>query len=96
MIEVTVKTVLALPLQTNDFGAGTIRDFLVSLLRELWVSGRFNLDGWEFDLLITGLANAGLVVAELNEDGYLDDISEVERTKADGIILAAINHLGSA
>jgi hypothetical protein len=77
----------------------TIRDYLHGLLRNLWAQGEgfsskrpYGNSGWEYDLY-TALARAGLIEAELDEDGGLEDITDEERTKADRMIEDVIDHL---
>jgi hypothetical protein len=89
-------TVLNLPMQPNDADATTVRGYLVKLLTELWehqegFSGKrpFGNSGWAYDLYLPLLA-AGLVTGTLDEDGYIDQIDDLE---ADRLIADAISQL---
>lgn len=65
----TSKQALALPMQDNDAGAGTVREYLATLLHLLWdeqegFNGKrpFGNSGWDYDIyraLIAGGALAG-------------------------------------
>ena len=88
---------LALELSRNDSGAGTVRGYLVALLRKLWRDGEgfsgkrpFGNSGWEYDLYAP-MVKAGLVTGTLDEDGYIET---VDTKAADKLVLAAIASLG--
>jgi len=92
----TINRLLDLPLPRNDSGASTVRGYLVALLAELWreeegFSGKrpFGNSGWQHDIY-GPMAKAGFVGGD--EDG----IFYRERGKADELIYAAIDSMGSA
>jgi hypothetical protein len=95
---ITGAQVLAVSLPENDVDAATIRDYLIALLSTVWreeqdFSGKraFGNSGWQYDVY-TGLANAGLIEAKFDEDGYLDDW---DRVAADALVQKAIAALGA-
>ena len=74
----------------------TIREYLKSLLNELWKEGEgfsgkrpFGNSGWENELY-EGLVKGGLVKGEINEDGYVDEFDVAEANK---LIFKAIKAL---
>lgn len=74
------EQILAIEMQKNDAGAKTIRDYLKTLLRELWEKGEsfsgkrpFGNSGWEGELE-TALVKAGAVPGKLDGDGYLESV----------------------
>lgn len=88
--------VLALPLEPNEAGAATVRDYLIELLATLWrekegFSGKrpFGDSGWQYDVY-TALAAAGLIDLDRDEHGYIDTC---DTETGDRIIAAAIEHL---
>lgn len=92
------QQILALPLEPdhNDAGASTIRDYLVSLLAELWreeedFSGKrpFGNSGWTCELY-RPLVGAGIIDGAFDEDGFLDDW---DADAGDAAIAAAIQGL---
>lgn len=94
----TARQVLDLPLPDNDAGAATIRDYLTSLLTELWLheqgfSGKrpFGNSGWQYDVYVP-MIRAGLVAGSITEWDEAGD--DFEPREADKLILAAINELG--
>ncbi len=88
------RDVLDLPLPGNDADAATVREYLVELLRTVWVGGAgvrpFGNSGWQHDLYIP-LMQAGLIAGELDEDDY---VASMDTAAGDRIILAAIQELG--
>lgn len=65
-----VQTVLELPLESNDAGAKTVKEYLVKLLETVWVeeegfSGKrpFGNSGWQY-YLIEPVIKAGLAVTD--------------------------------
>ncbi len=52
--------ILALPMQDNEDGAATVRDYLKALLAKLWEDG----DGFSCKRLYETLFDAGLVEAD--------------------------------
>lgn len=88
--------ILDLPMQENDAGAATIRDYLKKLLSYLINSGEafsgkrpFGNSGWEWDMHMP-LVKAGLVKGQLDEDG---NIIRHESDDANVLIISAINDL---
>ena len=88
--------VLDIKMQENDAGADTIRDYLKTLLSELWAAGEgfsskrpFGNSGWEFELYVA-LVKASAVKGELDEDGYIDT---VDYKAANKLIFQAIGEL---
>lgn len=92
----TAKRILDLPMRGNDADAGTVREYLVALLRQLWIDGHgfsgkkpFGNSGWEDDLIVP-LIRAGLLEGTLDEYGCPDGHDYRE---GDRLILSAIDHL---
>lgn len=57
MAKLTGAQVLALPMDENDAGAKTIKEYLLALLEQLWAEGEgfsskrpFGNSGWEYEL----------------------------------------------
>jgi hypothetical protein len=99
MTEPTSEQVLALPMESNDSGADTVRGYLVALLRELWQHGEgfsgkrpFGNSGWDWDLM-PPLIKAGYITGTLDEDGYIEECDERTGRR---LIAVAIGHLGDA
>lgn len=81
----------------NDADAGTVRDYLVELLRTVWIedegfSGKrpFGNSGWKYEVY-EALAKEGLISAKFDSDGYLD---HCDTDAADRLVLSAIEWLG--
>lgn len=96
----TPAEILALPMQENDAGAATIRDYLVELLKTLWREGEnfsgkrpFGSSGWEYELHLE-LGRAGFVTMTFDEDGCVDQYDRAEERRGNRLILEAINALG--
>lgn len=93
----TGAEVLELLMDENDADANTIRDYLKKLLETLWEEGEgfsgkrpFGNSGWDYDLYICLVQN-GAIKAKLDpEEGWIDELSEKERKKANKLIFAAI------
>lgn len=93
--------VLGVPLLAGSPVEGNIRDYLLTLLADLWTEGEafsckrpFGNSGWEYDLY-EPLARAGFIEGmTFDEDGYIDEFPDASRKKADELILAAIRSLG--
>lgn len=97
--EPTAEQLLALPLDQNDAGADTVRDYLIKLLRVLWreeegFSGKrpFGNSGWVYEVYLP-MVRAGFVTGKLDEDGYIE---HVDSRAADALIDKAILALGGA
>lgn len=92
----TARKVLDAPMQDNDAGAATIRDYLVELLAAVWSEGEgfsgkrpFGNSGWDHELIVP-LVRAGLVDGTFDRYGYLD---QVDAGAARELIAAAIQDL---
>lgn len=89
--------VLAIPMKpSNDAEAGTVKEYLIKLLLELWEKGEgfsgkrpFGNSGWEYELYLP-LLTAGAVAGKLDEEGY---IQEVDTDAANTLIFDAIEAL---
>jgi hypothetical protein len=92
--EPTGEEILAIPMPLdNDADADTIRDYLVELLSTVWreeegFSGKraFGNSGWQHEVY-HGLAKAGLIEGEFDDEGYLDDC---DYRAADALVQRAI------
>ncbi len=98
---VTSQQVLDLALPDNASGASTVRGYLIALLVKLWreddmFSGKhpFGNSGWQYDLYAP-MGRAGMVSMTFDQDGYVETFSHAEQVRADKLILAAIEALGS-
>lgn len=87
--------VLRCPMQQNDAGAATVRDYLKALLRTLWqeeeeFSGKrpFGNGGWQSEVY-TALVREGLI------DGEWSEFEETEYDEVAGyaMVLQAIGEL---
>lgn len=94
----TAADILNTPMGENDADAATIRDYLVKLLAVVWdeqegFSGKrpFGNSGWEYEPL-GALLDAGHIDGVRDEYG---DIDELDETKGNSLIAAAIKALGS-
>lgn len=90
--------VLACPISYENEQV-TIRDYLYALLRTVWheeqgFDGKrpFGSSGWKLDL-VYALASAGFVSAVIDEDGYIESISDEEKQKGYSLIESAIAHV---
>lgn len=93
----TTRQILALPMQDNDAGAATIRDYLIKLLATLWdekegFDGKrpFGNSGWDGDLVVA-LIQAGFIEGELDDGGYIESCDD---DAAEELIAVAIQALG--
>ena len=91
-----MNPILNLPMQPNDAGAATIRDYLKALLKKLWneedgFSGKrpFGNSGWQYDLY-PPLIKAGIVTGTLDKYGH---INEIDQPRANELIIDAIGDL---
>ena len=96
MTELTPEQVLDLPMQGNEAGAATIREYLIALVRGVWreregFSGKrpFGDSGWHRELYVA-LGAAGAVNATVTADGF---VVNVDGHAADTLIAAAIDEL---
>lgn len=93
----TGSEVLAIPMKAgNDADAGTIKEYLIKLLHELWSEGEgfsgkrpFGNSGWEYELYLP-LVSAGVVKGKLDPEGYIQD---VDTDAANAMIFDAIGAL---
>jgi hypothetical protein len=90
--------VLDLPMPANDANAMTVRQYLATLLVNLWdekegFSGKrpFGNSGWECELY-KPLVVAGLIAGRIDEDGYFDELDD---DAGDTLIAEAIRALGA-
>lgn len=91
------KQILATPMrQPNDADAQTIGDYLIGLLRDVWLKeadfdGKrpYGNSGWSAELEIA-LIDAGYVDGVIDEDGYLES---VDSESAKHLIASVINDL---
>jgi hypothetical protein len=91
------RKVLKCPMiQPNDARAETVKDFLIALLVTLWeeeegFSGKRPLGNSDWQPQVyESLAKAGLIDAEFDEWGYIDNI---DYKHVDSLIIAAIRSL---
>lgn len=90
--------VLDVPMNDDDSGAATIREYLVALARVMWehgegVSGKrpFGNSGWDWDVY-TALTKAGLITGQLDEYG---NVVDANTEKGDELIAAALKALAT-
>lgn len=91
-----IDKVLNCPMGENDAGAETIKGYLKALLVKVWAEGEcfggkrpFGNSGWEYELY-HALAAEGLISADLDDDG---DVEDCDTEAANQLILSAINAL---
>lgn len=96
MAKMTPEQVLDLPMDENDSGQDTIREYLKELLLELWnkdegFSGKrpFGNSGWKF-AVYAALIEGGAIGGTLDEYGAVE---EIDSDEADKIIIDAIKVL---
>ncbi len=98
MSEPSGLDILACPMRANGAHVRTIREYLVALARGAWLdiefSGKrpFGSSSWKADLWVA-LYTADLIVLELDEDGYIDDMADSQVARADELILLALDAL---
>jgi hypothetical protein len=95
----TPEAVLALPMERNDAGAATVREYLVALAAGVWTVGEgfsgkrpFGNSGWHTEIH-QALGAKGWIRCELDGDGYVEDIDEAAGNE---LIAAALKHLAAA
>jgi hypothetical protein len=71
----------------NDAGAETIGEYLTFLLERVWVEGEgfsgkrpFGNSSWHYEIY-EALADAGIIEATKDEDGYIKEFDSVEASK---------------
>lgn len=86
------RQILELPMGDNDADAATVRDYLITLLRRVWVmneefSGKYPFGNSDWQCELYGeLAEAGLIDRDENDE-------HVDEAQGDRLILAAIDYL---
>jgi len=96
----TNQDILNLPMQENDAGAATIRDYLKALLHVIWSEGEgfsgkrpFGNSGWEHEIGTTlVLAKVAKGKYTIDQDG-VTEVHEVDYITVDNIVHALINEL---
>lgn len=83
-------------MEPNASETDTIRDYLKTLLKVLFIEGEgfsgkrpFGESGWKIDLYLS-LVQGGIIVGTIDEDGYLKDC---DYTAGDSILQEAIDSL---
>jgi hypothetical protein len=96
--ELSPTEILALPMQSNDADAATIRDYLVKLLTLVWAHGEgfngkrpFGNSSWDCELY-EALGRGGAINVVFDGDGFLEDWDDV---LGDKLIADAIRALGT-
>lgn len=86
MMTMTPEEILALPIRYPESGL-TIRDYLTDLFVTLWKDGSgfdikrpLGYSDWQW-VVYEALGNAGIIAAEFDSDGYLDDADTVTGDK---------------
>lgn len=94
----TGREILDLPMEPNDSGGETIREYLIALLRAVWreqagFSGKrpWGQSDWYIDLA-RPLNEAGALHIEYHDDGFY--VKNFNRARLDILIDAAIVALG--
>lgn len=94
------QSILDLPMESNDAEASTVREYLITLLLEVWDEGEgfdgkrpFGNSGWEMDLILPLIA-AGIIPGSLDEDGCLEDVDREDEEYGMRLIRSAIISLG--
>jgi hypothetical protein len=97
--KLTGKDILKIKMVDNDAGAKTIREYLVSLIYQLWVEGEgfsgkrpFGNSGWEYELYNSLAAADAIKVTyfPLEEDEVTLEIEDMDTKAADKLIKLAI------
>lgn len=99
MAGLTPAQVLDLPMEENDSGERTVRGYLIRLLAMVWAEGEgfsgkrpFGNSSWEGDIYVA-LVRGGAIDGGLDEDGYLETLSQDEEARGDRLIAGAIESL---
>lgn len=97
--EITGAQILALPMEENDAGASTVKDYLIALLSRVWeldegFSGKrpFGNSSWQNELY-EPLAKAGLVESEIEDGRHYAKYEKANRDLAHALIVKAIEAL---
>lgn len=79
-LEPNINEILNLKMQTNDACARNIREYLYTLLADVWEEGErfsgkrpFGNSGWHYEIYTT-LINNGFVDGQLDEYGYIEEV----------------------
>lgn len=95
----TPEAILALPMERNDAGAATVREYLVALAAGVWTVGEgfsgkrpFGNSGWHTEIY-QALGTKGWIRYETDGDGYITDVDEAAGNE---LIAAALKHLATA
>lgn len=99
----TPQNVLSCPMDKNNAGATTVREYLVELMSALWYEEEgfsskrpFGDSDWQFDVYLA-LNRAGLIDGlVLDSDGYVEHFSRADQKIADDLIQRAIWSMRSA
>lgn len=99
----TPENVLSCPMEENDAGATTVREYFLELLSVLWEEEQgfsakrpFGNSGWQYDVYLA-LAKAGLVDGiVLDSWGYIESFTRADQIAADDLIQKAIWSMRSA
>lgn len=91
--------ILDIEMQENDAKVKTVKEYLKKLLLGVWIkedafnSKRpFGNSGWKYEIYVA-LARAKVIAADMDKDGYIEDISLQEEEKANNLIAEAIKNL---
>ena len=92
--------VLNCPIAKGCHGLGdaqTVRDFFINAMVELWNEGEgfsgkrpFGDSGWDYEIA-KSLVAAGIVEGKLDEEGYLDSVSDGWQD----LVLRAVQSMGA-
>lgn len=92
----TPQQVLDTPMEPNDAGAATVREYLYKLLRDVWhheqgFNGKrpFGNRGWQYEVY-KALGRANYLRIAIDQEG---DVEDVDDAAGDGLIQAAIASL---
>lgn len=96
--EITGAQVLCVPMQENDADAGTIREYLVALARNVWREGEcfsgkrpFGNSCWQAEVY-RALFEAELISGVKRDDyGWLEEADEVEGNRLIGLALVELS-----
>ncbi len=98
--ELRSAAILDLPMDDNDAGAATVREYIVALAATVWGEGEgfsgkrpFGNSDWQWEIYRT-LAGAGFFNAAKDDNGDFELDSEQIR-RADAIILGAIGAMAT-
>ena len=91
--------ILKLPMGKNDADAKTIGEYLIKLSQECWFenegfSGKrpFGNSGWDYEIYIALVENKA-IDGIIDEDGFIESITEKEEKKGNALIRKAYDVL---